>query len=253
MKGFRPLHFLYTMLKGAEKMSNILLSERLSKVAQCIPKNSRIADIGSDHAYLPIYLMQQQQITSAIAGEVVEGPFLSAVSSVKEYDLEDTIDVRLGDGLTVLQQQDAVDVITICGMGGELISSILEKGYQQGHMSGEELLVLQPNVAEYSVRRWLVRNGYEILREEILEDNKRVYEVVVASKAKEAVSYTEIQLKHGVWLTKIKPALCIQKWKELLKKQQFVLEQLVKSTQKQVEKEAAIHKEIAMLKELIGE
>ena len=82
----------------------IELGERLTRVASFVLNGSKVCDVGSDHAYLPVYLIQNNQITSAIAGEVVEGPFLSAKQTVRDYRMEDRIEVRLGDGLQILSK-----------------------------------------------------------------------------------------------------------------------------------------------------
>ena len=97
------------------------LSKRLHKVGELVPTNAKVADIGSDHAYLPAYLVLNKKITAAIAGEVVDGPFLSAKNLVAELNLTKEIDVRKGDGLAVLSPIDEVTTITICGMGGALL------------------------------------------------------------------------------------------------------------------------------------
>lgn len=232
-------------------MIPIQLSTRLLRVAGHVPQHAILADIGSDHAYLPIYLLQEQKIQSAIAGEVVQGPYLSAKSSSQEYGLDKLIDVRLGDGLTVLKEEDQVTTVTICGMGGELISQILEEGFHKKHLAGVETLILQPNVAEYQVRKWLLAHGYDITDEEILEDNKRIYEIIVAKPTSESPDYTDIQLKHGIYLTQTKPVLAKEKWQQLIEKHRFVLEQLQKSSQRQDQKIAQIKSEIAQLEELI--
>ena len=84
----------------------IELGERLTRVASFVPNGSKVCDVGSDHAYLPVYLIQNDQISCAIAGEVVEGPFLSAKQTVRDYRMEDCIEVRLGDGLQILSKED---------------------------------------------------------------------------------------------------------------------------------------------------
>ena len=133
----------------------IELGERLTRVASFVPNGLKVCDVGSDHAYLPVYLIQNDQISCAIAGEVVEGPFLSAKQTVRDYRMEDCIEVRLGDGLQILSKEDEVTAVTICGMGGELISRILEAGYSGSHLNGRERLILQPNVAEHFVREFI--------------------------------------------------------------------------------------------------
>lgn len=232
-------------------MTVMNLTKRLEQVATYVPQGAIVADIGSDHAYLPVYLKQKGQIEAAIAGEVVKGPYESAVSSVKEAGLTKDIEVRLGDGLQVIEPKDGVSCVTICGMGGELIASILEAGKKGGHITGQERLVLQANVAEHLVRKWLVANNYQIIAEEILEDNHRIYEIIVAEQVAEAVMYSELEIQHGVFLTKEKPALARAKWLGLIQKNQYVLDQLAKSSTPQVEKMKKVQEEMDMLKELV--
>lgn len=233
-------------------MLPIQLSSRLERVADYVPQEAILADIGSDHAYLPIFLLQKQKIQFAIAGEVVQGPYLSAKSSSKEYGLDKHIDVRLGDGLDVINKTDFVSAVTICGMGGELISQILEEGHLKKKLTGVQTLILQPNVAEYQVRKWLVNHDYGIVDEEILEDNKRIYEIIVAKPTKKPQNYTDLQLKYGVYLSQTKPVLARKKWGQLIEKYTFILEQLQKSSQTQEQKIAHIQGEIKELEELMA-
>lgn len=214
----------------------IELGERLTRVASFVPKDSKVCDVGSDHAYLPVYLIQNNQITSAIAGEVVEGPFLSAKQTVRDYRMEERIEVRFGDGLQILSKEDEITAVTICGMGGELISRILEAGYCGGHLSGEERLILQPNVAEHFVREWLMNHSYRITQETVVEDNHRLYEIIVAEPVEERVEYTELEIKYGPILLKKPTELCVSKWNRMNRKNKEILEQLQKSKTPQHEK-----------------
>ena len=233
-------------------MGEVPLNIRLKTVAEYVSDKAHLADIGSDHAYLPIYLAQQGKIATAVAGEVVQGPFLSAKASVQEYAMTNNIDVRLGDGLEVISNTEGISDITICGMGGELIAQILERGQQKGHLSGKERLILQPNVAEHFVREWLLKEHYEIIAETILEDNDRLYEIIVAEKTTKALSYTSVQLEHGVYLTQEKPELAKKKWKRLVCKHQYILDQITKSVNPQPEKIAYFKQKIKELEELLA-
>ena len=214
----------------------IELGERLTRVASFVPNGAKVCDVGSDHAYLPVYLIQNDQITCAIAGEVVEGPYLSAKQTVRDYRMENRIEVRLGDGLQILSKEDEVTAVTICGMGGELISRILEVGYNGGHLNGRERLILQPNVAEHFVREWLMNHSYHTVEETVVEDNHRLYEIIVAEPVDKRVEYTELELKYGPILLKESSALSVAKWNWLNRKNKEILEQLQKSKTPQHEK-----------------
>lgn len=214
----------------------IELGERLTRVSSFVPNGSKVCDVGSDHAYLPVYLIQNDQITCAIAGEVVEGPYLSAKQTVRDYRLENRIDVRFGDGLQILTKEDDVTAVTICGMGGELISRILEAGYSGGHLNGRERLILQPNVAEHFVREWLMIHSYRIVQETVVEDNHRLYEIIVAEPVGKRVKYTELELKYGPILLKELSELSVAKWNRMNRKNKEILEQLQKSKTPQHEK-----------------
>jgi len=177
------------------------LSKRLETVCTYIPSGSRIADIGSDHAYLPCYAVKNGIASFAIAGEVVEGPYQSALQQVKNSGLGDAVSVRKGDGLEVIQKGE-VDCITIAGMGGALISSILNKGMEK--LSENERLVLQPNIAANFIREWCIEQGWQIIAEEIIEEDQKIYEILVLEKLKDKKPYflTEAELLMGPILIK---------------------------------------------------
>ena len=215
---------------------SVELSPRLKTVASFLEGATLLCDVGSDHAYLPVYAIQQGLITRAIAGEVVKGPFESAQQTVQDYVLNDKISVRLGDGLDVVTSEDEVTAISICGMGGELISRILEAGYSGRHLNGRERLILQPNVAEHFVREWLMNHSYRIVEETVVEDNHRLYEIIVAEPVDKRVEYTELELKYGPILLKEATELCVAKWNRMNRKNKEILEQLQKSKTPQLEK-----------------
>ena len=146
-------------------VNELKLSKRLQTVAKYITKGAVVADIGSDHAYLPCYCVLNRLASAAIAGEITDGPFLSAKQQVEKLQLSPLISVRKGDGLEVIEKGEA-DVITIAGMGGSLIAHILKAGKDK--LSGKERLVLQPNIHAHHIREWLYQEGYALINEEFL-------------------------------------------------------------------------------------
>lgn len=165
---------------------------RLERVAAHVPVGARLADIGSDHGYLPVALMRRGVIAAAVAGEVALTPFRSAERTVRENDLEQHITVRHASGLAAIEPGDAITAISICGMGGETIRDILDSGKAQ--LSGAERLILQPNGGEQPLRQWLMDNGYCIRCEELLWENRFYYEIIVAERA-DSVAYTGPELQ----------------------------------------------------------
>ena len=151
------------------------LSNRLRKVAEYVPEGARLLDVCSDHAYLPIYLIEKGHIDFAIAGEVVKEPYESAVSNVANAQMTDKIDVRLADGLAAFEESDQISVITICGMGGYLIAEILANG--RAKLDKVERLILQPNNREDELRDWLAQHGFRIVAETIMTENDKFYEI----------------------------------------------------------------------------
>src|SRR5690606_28166691 len=113
-----------------------------------------------------------------------------ACQGVANAGLTSRIDVRRGNGLEVLRPMEA-DTVTICGMGGALIRSILETGYEQGKLEGVKQLILQPNVGEDTVRIWLLENDWLLQDESILEEDGKIYEVLHAVKGDEAILFNE--------------------------------------------------------------
>ncbi|WP_391201924.1 tRNA (adenine(22)-N(1))-methyltransferase [Psychrobacillus sp. L4] len=223
------------------------LSERLKRVASFVEENTILADIGSDHAYLPCYLVHTGKITKAIAGEVVKGPFESAQKHVKSEGFEKQIDVRFGNGLEVIQEADNVQTITIAGMGGPLIASILEAGKDK--LTSVENLILQPNIYAKAIREWAIKENWKIVNETILEENDKIYEIVALKKGQ--MQLTEQELLVGPILMKEKSTVYKKKWTNELNEWQRIVDQLNKiaqSTEVQQKKEE-LERKIALVKE----
>ncbi len=148
------------------------LSPRLEAVASLVRKGRRVADIGTDHAYLPVYLVQSGVTDFAVAADLRKGPLENAKKAVEEAGLEDKITLRLSDGLQNFQP-DEVDEIVIAGMGGILIAQIIEAA--PWLQKGDKHLVLQPMSHPEVLRKFLVTNGYNIICETVCEDAGKLY------------------------------------------------------------------------------
>lgn len=153
------------------------LGDRLSALAAMVPPGSRVADVGTDHAYLPLHLAEIGQIVRAVAVDVNPGPFASARDAVLRASMADKIDVRLGNGLQVVTPNE-VDVVVMAGMGGMTMIQIMEASPDV--LETLSRLVLQPMVGMPQVRRWLQSNGWHIIDETIVQDEGRLYEVLAA-------------------------------------------------------------------------
>ncbi|WP_025855089.1 tRNA (adenine(22)-N(1))-methyltransferase TrmK [Pseudomonas sp. CHM02] len=209
-------------------MNEHTLSLRLERVGANVPFGARLADIGSDHGYLPVALMRRGVITAAVAGEVATTPFHAAQRTVRDNGLEQRITVRLADGLAAIEPQDGITAISVCGMGGETIRDILESG--KACLSGQERLVLQPNGGEQPLRHWLMDNGYSIVSEELLRENRFYYEIIVAERAG-PVAYTAEQLYFGPLQMQARSPAFIAKWQRMLRQKQKTLASLEQARQ----------------------
>lgn len=244
----------------------IALSNRLRIIAEQVPGGSRLADIGSDHALLPAFLAENQRISFAVAGEVNQGPYEAASKQVKDAGLESVISVRKGDGLAVVSPGE-VDTITIAGMGGNLIVHILSEG--KSKLQGVHRLVLQPNVGEEVVRRWLHGNGWALAGETILEEDDKIYEVLTAVPAGQAEDADAVYrpfplegfgtvtgdliFRFGPYLLREASDVFVEKWRRETAKLRKIAEQLNRSeTEEAAQKRETLLAEIKEVEELIA-
>ncbi|MFJ3076794.1 MULTISPECIES: tRNA (adenine(22)-N(1))-methyltransferase TrmK [Pseudomonas] len=202
-------------------MNEQTLSMRLERVAAHVPQGARLADIGSDHGYLPVALALRGVIEAGVAGEVAQTPYASAQRNVRRNGLEQRISVRLADGLAAIQAQDRITAVSLCGMGGKTMCEILERGKQ--HLGGHPRLILNPNGDERELRGWLMANGYRIVSEELLRENRFDYEIIVAEPAAGEAAYSAEELYFGPLLMREKSPAFLTKWQRMLRQKQQTL------------------------------
>ena len=158
----------------------MILDIRLRTAADMVPRGARLADIGSDHAYLPIALCLENKIECALASDINEGPVAAAVANIHKNGLSDRIVAVRADGLDKTRDFSP-DCITVLGMGGELIVSILDKA--DWVKDGGITLVLQPMTHPEILAKYLAQEGFDIIDEKIVRDGSRddrIYRVVCA-------------------------------------------------------------------------
>ena len=221
-----------------------MISKRLELVASFVPQGAILLDVGSDHAYLPIELVERGQIEGAIAGEVVEGPYQSAVKNVEAHGLKEKIQVRLANGLSAFEEADQVSVITIAGMGGRLIARILEEGLDK--LANVERLILQPNNREDDLRIWLQDHGFQIVAESILEEAGKFYEILVVEVGQMKLSASDVRF--GPFLSKEVSPVFVQKWQKEAAKLEFALGQI---PEKNLEERQVLVDKIQAIKEVL--
>ncbi len=151
-----------------------MLTKRLAACAEYVGGGGIVCDVGTDHAYLPIYLVQSGVCKTAYACDIAEGPLECARENVERAGLSKSIRLVQSDGLREVPLEGVSDIV-IAGMGGELIAQILS-----GVCAQNINFVLQPNTRERELVRWLYENGYEITRSRACEDGKHVYLVLNA-------------------------------------------------------------------------
>ena len=226
------------------------LSLRLERVAAQVPAGTRLADIGSDHGYLPVALMRRGAISAAVAGEVALTPFHAAQRTVRDNQLQSQISVRQANGLAAINASDKITAISLCGMGGETIRDILDRG--KAHLSGQERLILQPNGGEQPLRQWLMENHYRILFEEVLRENRFFYEIIVAERTG-PVTYSAEELYFGPLLLQSRSPMFLAKWQRLLRERQKTLSQLTGARQAVPEQKVQdVARQIRLITELLA-
>ncbi|OUM95960.1 MAG: SAM-dependent methyltransferase [Thermobacillus sp. ZCTH02-B1] len=247
------------------------LSARLSAVAELVPPGARVADIGSDHALLPAWLVSTGKSPFAVAGEVRDGPLRQSMARIEADGLADVVAVRKGDGLAVIAPGE-VDCVVIAGMGGALIASILDAGEAAGKLRGVRTLVLQPNVGEDLVRRWLLEHGWHLASERIVEEDGRWYEMLEARRLKDAdrlnaalydPSFLGLEhpperlrallLRMGPWLLRQPDERFFGKWRSELDKMETIRRQIERSDSPEAARKLReLGEEIALIGEVMA-
>lgn len=195
------------------KTNKTFITKRLLDIASLVDRVETLADIGTDHGYLPIYLIKNNIASFALACDVAIMPLESAKQNIKKYGLEDKIKLILCDGLSNVNK---VDCVIISGMGGHLIIDILKN-----RNIDYNTYILQANNNVDILRRYLSENGFKIIDEKISYDHKKFYEIIKVTHGQQALNEQEIT--YGPINLINKSTFFIAKWKEILQRYQNIV------------------------------
>lgn len=175
-------------------MAHGAINARLASAAELTRQNAIFADIGTDHAYLPLFLLEEGRIEYAYCSDINEGPLASAERNAKECGREDQMSFILTDGATVLRDKGITDY-AICGMGGELIADIISRA---PHLyDGEINLILQPMSRQATLRKFLAAEGFSVKCESYSYDAGKYYVCLLASYTGQRREIDEIEAELG--------------------------------------------------------
>lgn len=221
------------------------MDARLAALAAMVQANTRLADIGTDHAYLPIALVQAGKIPFAIASDIAAGPLANAQADIQAAGLSSQIETRLGNGLATIKAEDHIETMVIAGVGGRLMTEILTQSPLRFPN-----LVLEPNIGEPQVRAWLVDHQYQIIDEQLLWVKGHSYELIKAELTDQTHPLT---LKEALFGPKIlakkddNPAFA-RKWSGQLTYYQRLLRNLQQAAQPDHAKIAKLTEQIELIK-----
>lgn len=219
------------------------INDRLKKIGDLVEANSFCLDVGCDHAFLDIYLVQRGENIKAIASDVKEGPLNHARENIKKYHLEDKIECRLGNGLDTYS--DYVDTIIISGLGGRSMIGIFKSHLEV--LKKVNTIILSPNNYQEDVKRFLCKHHFYLSNEELVKEGKFIYQILVFSRGKR--KYSRKEYFFGPVLLEKKGKLFDEYYKRELVSREILIKVLPKNYRW---KKFLVKKEIQMLKEEIN-
>ena len=221
------------------------LSKRLQTIADFVKKGAVVADIGTDHAHIPIYLIKNNIISKAYACDINAGPLEKAKENINYYGVKN-IELRLSNGLEKLKTDEA-DTFIIAGMGGELIIDILDRG--QGFFDKKNTFILSPHTKIEEVRNYLLRKGLKILKEDMCIDEGKFYTVMEVKCIENKEMYSEAELLYGKYLIENKHPVLIR----FLKKEEAKYISILSNIGLNEERKTELRHRLDIIEETINE
>lgn len=213
------------------------LSARLEKIVGLVDKGVRLADIGTDHAYIPIELLKSGKIDFAILSDINKGPLENARKEIRRQGLADKTDLRLGSGLEVLESGE-VDQVIIAGMGGILIADLIEK--KLGLCKSLDKMILQPMQAQEDLRSYLNKRGFSIIDEYLVREDFRIYEIMEVRYGGGTQDIDDIYYEIPTKLIEKKDPLLPDLLDKKIRENKSILEKLERSSQGQETNKAIV-------------
>lgn len=219
------------------------LSKRLYAVASLVTEGASVADIGTDHGYIPIYLMEHQVASKVIAMDINRGPLERARMHVVGHGLKGKIETRLSDGLKAVAPGE-VDTMIAAGMGGGLVIRILEEGKEV--VERLDACILQPQSEIRKVREYLASHFLKIVKEDMVEEDGKFYPIMKAVHG-ESETYTACEYLYGRYLLKNQhPVL-----KKYLQREMAIKESIFRQLDKRMNSESAAQRKEEIRREII--
>ena len=222
------------------------LSKRLQTIADFVKKNSVVADIGTDHAHIPIYLIENNIIDKAYACDINKGPLEKAKKNIENFGVSENIVLRLSNGLDKMSNKEA-DTIIIAGMGGELIIDILERG--KSFFDKKNTFILSPHTKTDEVRDYLLRKGFEIIKEDMCIDEGKFYTVMEGRYTENKLMYSEAELLYGKFLIENKHPVLL----EFLKKEEEKYISILSNIRLNEDRKKELRHRLDIIKETMNE
>jgi len=229
-------------------VEKMILSNRLKHISDLVTEVKSIVDVGTDHAYIPIYLVKNDIVKSAIASDINKGPVDKAKKNVEVYGLEDRITCRLGGGLTTVSPKE-VEVAIIAGMGGNLIRDIIEDSMEV--FKELSYTVLQPVQNPEVLREYIYKEGFTILDETIVKDEEKYYEIIKVKYDKNQKTVDPIYYEISEILLKKKDPIFKEYIEYKLIKYTRVCENLKEETESAIKRKSELKTIIEKLKEFL--
>lgn len=225
------------------------ISRRLETIAGMVSRDFTVCDVGTDHGYLAIYLIEQGISPRVIAMDVAKGPLSKAQANVGAYGYEDVIETRLSDGVQMLSEGEAQTVI-MAGMGGILINRLLENGRKV--LNSVHELILSPHTDVCLVRKYLLKNGYTITDEQMMIEESKYYVMIKAEHGVEP-AYSECEYNYGKILLQRKNQVLNQYLHKELEKLLLIKENISDvATANAAKRKSELEEEIRLVKEGLG-